>query len=246
MSSAISSAPRWSDCADGEGLLAILADAPASCNLVSTRRFSFCRSWAGVEEKARADGAAMHRGVEGRVRCWKRHWRRIGCACDCVIRRGIFVDMLGVVARVRRIGDVTKVHDGSNDSRSTGHISGSLAFKVQGCSFSITYVEFRAIHKQFSKFVIIITSSRLLLLTELRHTCSYYSYTVSYQINQFSNPSAPFFYTSYVLQAFREIKAGWVLFTARRMTPSVYAPQKIDNAVSMQANVVHRRKSDKT
>lgn len=73
MSSAISCPSSDSVLTDGAGLSASIAVAPAICILVSTKRFSFLYGRAGVVEKARADAAAMHRGVEGTARRWKRH-----------------------------------------------------------------------------------------------------------------------------------------------------------------------------
>lgn len=61
-----------------------------------------------MEEKARAAVAATHRGVEGAMGRWKRHWRRSGCAGDRAIRRGICADMVGVVARLGREEDGQK------------------------------------------------------------------------------------------------------------------------------------------
>ena len=75
---------------------------------MSTRRCDLLRSRAGVEEKARAAVAATHRGVEGAMGRWKRHWRRSGCAGDRAIRRGICADMVGVVARLGREEDGQK------------------------------------------------------------------------------------------------------------------------------------------
>ena len=72
-----------------------------------------------MEEKARAAVAAMHRGVEGAMGRWKRHWRRSGCAGDRAIRRGICADMVGVVARLGR-GEPWKMDKSSRSSECPG------------------------------------------------------------------------------------------------------------------------------